>query len=31
LNISPANLWVILHRARLHLRKCLEHYWCDRP
>lgn len=24
LNISSANLWVLLHRARKHLRQCLE-------
>ena len=24
LNISSANLWVILHRARMHLRHSLE-------
>jgi RNA polymerase sigma-70 factor (ECF subfamily) len=24
LNITPANLWVLLHRARKHLRRCLE-------
>jgi RNA polymerase sigma-70 factor (ECF subfamily) len=24
LNISSANLWVLLHRARMQLRKCLE-------
>lgn len=22
--ISPSNLWVLLHRARMHLRRCLE-------
>lgn len=27
LNISVNNLWVILHRARLHLRNCLEVNW----
>ena len=25
--ISPSNLFVILHRARLRLSKCLEHRW----
>ncbi len=25
--ISPANLWTRLHRARLLLRECLEHHW----
>ncbi|MDE3012353.1 MAG: sigma-70 family RNA polymerase sigma factor [Pseudomonadota bacterium] len=27
LGITPGNLNVILHRARLRLRKCLEHRW----
>ena len=27
LNISPNNLWVMLHRARLALRRCLEVNW----
>jgi len=27
LSISVNNLWVILHRARLHLRNCLEINW----
>lgn len=27
LNISVNNLWVMLHRARLHLRNCLEMNW----
>jgi RNA polymerase sigma-70 factor, ECF subfamily len=27
LNISPNNLWVMLHRARLALRQCLERNW----
>lgn len=31
LNIKPTNLWVILHRARNQLRKCLEtHHWNTR-
>ena len=30
LNISANNLWVILHRARLHLRNCLEVNWFRR-
>ena len=25
--ITPTNLWVILHRARLVLRECLEIKW----
>jgi len=27
LGISTSNLWVIIHRARLQLRKCLEENW----
>jgi RNA polymerase sigma-70 factor (ECF subfamily) len=27
LAITPTNLWVILHRARLVLRECLEIKW----
>ncbi len=27
LNISSANLWVMLHRARMALRRCLEVHW----
>ena len=27
LKISPNNLWVMLHRARLALRRCLEIHW----
>jgi RNA polymerase sigma-70 factor, ECF subfamily len=27
LNITVNNLWVILHRARLHLRNCLQMNW----
>jgi RNA polymerase sigma-70 factor (TIGR02943 family) len=27
LSISVNNLWVMLHRARLHLRNCLERNW----
>lgn len=30
LSISVNNLWVILHRARLHLRNCLEKTWFTR-
>lgn len=26
-NISPANYWVIMHRARLRLRECMELRW----
>jgi RNA polymerase sigma-70 factor (ECF subfamily) len=27
LGISASNLWVLLHRARLHLAKCLQGKW----
>lgn len=27
LNVTETNLWVILHRARMHLRRCLETHW----
>ncbi|WP_291913622.1 sigma-70 family RNA polymerase sigma factor [Chitinophaga sp. CB10] len=27
LSISPSNYWVLMHRARLHLRSCLEKNW----
>lgn len=30
LNVSETNLWVILHRARMQLRQCLETYWFGR-
>jgi RNA polymerase sigma-70 factor (ECF subfamily) len=30
LDISLSNLWVLLHRARLHLRQCLEINWFER-
>lgn len=29
LNISETNLWVMLHRARTHLRRCLEARWFE--
>ena len=28
-DIKPTNLWVILHRARNQLKKCLEIHWFD--
>lgn len=31
LNISESNLWVMLHRARMGLRECLEANWFDKP
>jgi len=30
LNISETNLWVMLHRARLCLRRCIELNWLNR-
>lgn len=27
LNITTTNYWVLMHRARLVIRKCLEHNW----
>lgn len=30
LNVTVNNLWVMLHRARLHLRNCLERNWFRR-
>ena len=27
LNISPNNFWVMMHRARLHLRRCIDNNW----
>lgn len=30
LNISEGNLWVMLHRARTHLRQCLEANWLNK-
>jgi DNA-directed RNA polymerase specialized sigma24 family protein len=29
LEIASTNLCVLLHRARLRLRQCLEHHWFD--
>ncbi len=29
LNITSTNLWVMLHRARLQLRECLERNWFE--
>ena len=31
LHISPNNLWVMLHRARMALRECLEMNWFKDP
>jgi RNA polymerase sigma-70 factor (ECF subfamily) len=30
LNVTVNNLWVMLHRARLHLRRCIEVNWFTR-
>jgi len=30
LGVSPNNLWVMLHRARMGLRRCLEVHWFGR-
>lgn len=30
LDVAPTNLWVMLHRARLRLRQCLENHWFER-
>ena len=30
LNITPSNLWVIIHRARTQLRKCMEENWFNK-
>ena len=27
LNISPSNYWVLIHRARLQMRECVEQHW----
>ena len=29
IGIQPTNLWVLLHRARLRLRECLQQTWFD--
>jgi RNA polymerase sigma-70 factor (ECF subfamily) len=31
LSITPTNLWVMLHRARLRLRDCLQLNWFNNP
>jgi RNA polymerase sigma-70 factor (TIGR02943 family) len=31
LSITDSNLWVMLHRARMALRECLEMNWFDKP
>ena len=27
LQVTPTNLWVLLHRARMRLRECLQQRW----
>lgn len=31
LSVTPTNLWVMLHRARLRLRECLQINWFGQP
>lgn len=31
LNVTTTNCWVLLHRARLSLRECLEARWFGKP
>jgi DNA-directed RNA polymerase specialized sigma24 family protein len=31
LSVSESNLWVMLHRARMGLRECLETNWFHKP
>ena len=31
LNITATNSWVMLYRARMGLRRCLEENWIDDP
>ena len=31
LDVSTTNCWVMLHRARLSLRECLEMKWFGKP
>ena len=30
LDITPSNLWVIIHRARTQLRSCMEKNWFNK-
>lgn len=30
LNITPSNLWVMIHRARTQLRRCMEDNWFNK-
>ncbi len=29
LEITPANYWILIHRGKLHLRRCLEKNWIN--
>ena len=31
LHLTPANYWVLVHRAKLQLRRCLEQHWFQLP
>lgn len=31
LELTPSNFWVIIHRAKLRLRRCLEMNWFGKP
>ena len=31
LQVTPTNLWAMMHRARLRLRQCLETNWFNKP
>lgn len=31
LGLTPSNFWVIVHRAKLRLRRCLEMNWFENP
>lgn len=30
LDITPSNYWVLMHRAKLQLRQCIEHNWFNK-
>ena len=29
LDITPSNFWILMHRAKLQLRKCMQQNWAD--
>ena len=31
LQLTPSNYWVLVHRAKLQLRRCLEQHWFQSP